>query len=59
MKGLDIRLKNGSAKTGPEATIQVVLNGKVLRTVVADIRQVSGTDGMVHSVIKLTRQRQK
>lgn len=59
MKGLDIRLKNGSAKTGPEATIQVVLNGKVLRTVVADIRQVSGADGMVHSVIKLTRQRQK
>ena len=59
MKGLDIRLKNGSAKTGPEATIQVVLNGKVLRTVVAGIHQVSGTDGMVHSVIKLTRQRQK
>lgn len=59
MKGLDIRLKNGSAKKGPAATIQVALNGKVLRTVVADIHQVSGTDGMVHSVIKLTRQRQK
>lgn len=59
MKGLDIRLKNGSAKTGPEATIQVVLNGKVLRTVVAGIHQVNGTDGMVHSVIKLSRQPKK
>lgn len=59
MKGLDIRLKNGSAKKGPEATIQVALNGKVLKTIVADIRQVPGADGTVRSVIKLSRQPKK
>jgi hypothetical protein len=59
MKGLDIRLKNGNARTGPEATIEIALHGKVIRTIVADIRQVSGQDGMVHSVIKLSRQPKK